>query len=116
MSKSCTWRIMPWRRIVTRWDDRLGNRDREDSPALPHRAGTQSGELPLRPRGIQLLARRVSEVTRVAMYGALREHTIYLIVQADDLEALNRFLLPGMKVCTTKITPVGERPLPNWGS
>jgi hypothetical protein len=50
------------------------------------------------------------------MYGAFMEHTIYLIVQADDFEQLNRFLLPGMKTCTTKITPVGERPLPNWGS
>ncbi|HEX7195563.1 MAG TPA: hypothetical protein VF364_01880 [Candidatus Limnocylindria bacterium] len=55
-------------------------------------------------------------MTLVAMYGAFMEHTIYLIVQADDFEQLNRFLLPGMKVCTTKITPVGERPLPNWGS
>ena len=58
----------------------------------------------------------VSEVTLVAMYGAFMEHTIYLIVRADDFEQLNRFLLPGMKVCTTKITPVGERPLPRWGS
>ncbi len=58
----------------------------------------------------------VSEVTLVAMYGAFMEHTIYLIVQADDFEQLNQFLLPGMKVCTTKITPVGERPLPNWRS
>ena len=58
----------------------------------------------------------VSEVTLVAMYGAFMEHTIYLIVEADDFEQLNKFLLPGMKVCTTKITPVGERALPSWGS
>jgi hypothetical protein len=58
----------------------------------------------------------VSEVTLIAMYGAFMEHTIYLIVQTDDFEQLNRFLLPGMKTCTTKITPVGERPLPSWGS
>ena len=58
----------------------------------------------------------VSEVTVHGVYGAFMEHTIYLIVQADDFEQLNRFLLPGMKVCTTKITPVGERPLPNWGT
>jgi hypothetical protein len=49
------------------------------------------------------------------MYGAFMEHTIYLIVQADDFEQLNRFLLPGMKVCMTKITPVGARPLASWG-
>jgi hypothetical protein len=58
----------------------------------------------------------VPEVTLVAMYGAFMEHKIYLVVKADDFEQLNKFLLPGMKVCTTKITPVGERPLPNWGS
>ena len=50
-----------------------------------------------------------------AVYGAFMEHTIYFIVEADDFEQLNRFLLPGMKVCTTKITPVGARPLPSWG-
>lgn len=58
----------------------------------------------------------VSEVTLVAAYGAFMEHTMYLIVEADDFEMLNKFLLPGMKTCTTKITPVGERPLPTWGS
>ena len=59
----------------------------------------------------------VSDVTLVAMYGAFMEHTIYLIVEADDFEQLNKFLLPGMKVCTTKITPVGARPLPaDWAS
>jgi hypothetical protein len=64
-----------------------------------------------------LLDASVAEVTLVAMYGAFMEHTIYLIVEADDFEQLNKFLLPGMKVCTTKITPVGERPLPaSWAS
>jgi hypothetical protein len=54
----------------------------------------------------------VSEVTLVGMYGAFMEHKIYLIVESDDFEQLNMFLLPGMKTCTTKITPVGEQPLP----
>jgi hypothetical protein len=40
------------------------------------------------------------------------EHVIYLIVEASDVESLNLFLLPGMKVCTAKITPVSEQPLP----
>ena len=53
-------------------------------------------------RGVQL----------VAMYGSFMEHVIYLIVEASDVEALNLFLLPGMKVCTAKITPVSEQPLP----
>jgi hypothetical protein len=57
----------------------------------------------------------VAEVRLVAAYGAFMEHTIYLIVETDSFEQLNRFLLPGMKTCRTKITPVGENPLPpDW--
>ena len=59
-----------------------------------------------------LIDESVSGVTLVAAYGAFMEHTVYLIVEADDFEQLNLFLLPGMKVCTSKITPVGDRPLP----
>ena len=54
----------------------------------------------------------VSGVRLVAMYGSFMEHVIYLIVEASDVESLNLFLLPGMKVCTAKITPVSEHPLP----
>ena len=54
----------------------------------------------------------VNGVRLVAMYGSFMEHVIYLIVEASDVEALNLFLLPGMKVCTAKITPVSEHPLP----
>jgi hypothetical protein len=48
-------------------------------------------------------------------YGSFMEHTIYLVVEADDVERLNQFLLPGMKVCTSRITPVSERPMPVKG-
>jgi hypothetical protein len=54
----------------------------------------------------------VPGVRLVAMYGSFMEHVIYLIVEASDLEPLNLFLLPGMKVCTATITPVSEHPLP----
>ena len=54
----------------------------------------------------------VSAVRLVAMYGSFMEHVIYLIVEASDVESLNLFLLPGMKVCTAKITPVSDHPLP----
>ena len=54
----------------------------------------------------------VEGVKLVAMYGAFMAHTIYLIVEADDVEKLNMFLLPGMKICTSKITPVSDHPLP----
>lgn len=46
------------------------------------------------------------------VYGAFMEHTIFLVVEASDLEKLNLFLLPGMKTCTTTITPVSIDPLP----
>jgi hypothetical protein len=54
----------------------------------------------------------VPGVRLVAIYGSFMEHVIYLIVEASDVESLNLFLLPGMKVCTAKITPVSEQPLP----
>lgn len=56
----------------------------------------------------------VEGVTVQGIYGAFMEHTIYMVVEADDLTLLNRFLLPGMKVCTSEITPVSADPLPNW--
>lgn len=55
----------------------------------------------------------VPGVKLIAMYGAFMEHVIYLIVEANDIDALNKFLLPGMKSCTTKITPVSDHPIPN---
>ena len=45
-------------------------------------------------------------------YGSFMEHTIYLVVEANDIERVNQFLLPGMKVCTARITPVSEQPMP----
>ncbi len=57
----------------------------------------------------------VQDVELLAMYGSFMEHVIYLIVEATDIEMLNKFLLPGMKVCRTKITPVSTQALPVWG-
>jgi hypothetical protein len=53
-------------------------------------------------------------VTVHGVYGAYMEHTIYMVVEADDFNQLNRFLLPGMKSCATDITPVSAEPLPEW--
>ena len=55
----------------------------------------------------------VPEVKVVATYGALMQHVVYLIVEADDIDNLNNFLRPGMKLCTTRITPVSDHPLPD---
>lgn len=46
-----------------------------------------------------------------AMYGAFSEHTIYYIVEADSLNAIQEFLFPGFKRCTSTITPVSEEPI-----
>ena len=43
-----------------------------------------------------------------ARYGAFSEHVIYYIVEAESLDAIRRFLVPGFKRCTSKITPVTE--------
>jgi hypothetical protein len=56
----------------------------------------------------------VEGVTVHGVYGAFMEHTIYMVVETDDLANLNKFLLPGMKSCTTEITPVSADPLPEW--
>lgn len=52
----------------------------------------------------------VTEVKLVAMYGSFMQHVVYLIVEATDIDMLNKFLLPGMKTCTTTITPVSDHP------
>jgi hypothetical protein len=54
----------------------------------------------------------VAGVEVKGVYGAFSEHTIFLLVEATDIEALNLFLVPGMKTCTATITPVSTDPLP----
>jgi hypothetical protein len=50
-------------------------------------------------------------VKLLAMYGAFPEHVIYYIVSAETLEAIQGFLYPGFKRCTSKITPVSQEPI-----
>jgi hypothetical protein len=47
----------------------------------------------------------------LAMYGAFTEHVIYYIVEAENLEAIEAFVYPGFKRCTSKITPVSQEPI-----
>ena len=47
----------------------------------------------------------------LAMYGAFPEHVIYYVVEAEKIEAVEAFLLPGFKRCTSKITPVSQVPI-----
>ena len=46
-----------------------------------------------------------------AVFGAFAEHEIYYLVEADSMEAIQKFLLPGFKRCTCRITPVVEEPI-----
>ena len=55
----------------------------------------------------------VEGVTVHGVWGAFSEHVVFLLVEADDLEAVHRVLLPGMKTCTASITPVSARPIPH---
>ena len=50
-------------------------------------------------------------VKLLAMYGAFAEHVIYYVVEAEDLGAVEGFLFPGFKRCTSKITPVSQVPI-----
>ena len=54
----------------------------------------------------------VPGVRLVGRYGANAQHTLFLVVEADDVDALQRFLWPGFKRCTSTITPVSESPVP----
>jgi hypothetical protein len=44
----------------------------------------------------------------LAMFGAFAEHEIYYLVEAENMEAIQKFLHPGFKRCTCRITPVLE--------
>ena len=48
----------------------------------------------------------------IGRYGANAQHTLFYIVEADDVNVVQRFLWPGFKRCTSTITPVSEVPVP----
>ncbi len=50
-------------------------------------------------------------VELLAVYGAFAEHVLYYVVEADDVGPVERFLLPGFKRCTSKISPVSQAPI-----
>ena len=54
----------------------------------------------------------VEGLTLVGRYGANAEHTLFYVVEADDVDAIHRFLWPGFTRCTSTITPVSEVPVP----
>jgi len=46
-----------------------------------------------------------------AMYGAFAEHVIYYLVEAESVDAIHQFLLPGFNRCSCRIAPVEEAPI-----
>ncbi len=46
-----------------------------------------------------------------AMYGAFSEHVVWYVVEADSIDAVQQFLLPGFKRCSCSISPVSEEPI-----
>ena len=43
---------------------------------------------------------------------AFPQHTIYFIVETDDIVHLQQFLQPGSGVTVAEITPVSDQPVP----
>ncbi len=58
-----------------------------------------------------LINKNVQGATMKGRWGAWAHHTIWYLVEADNLEAIQRFLDPGMKRCTCTVEPVGEAPI-----
>lgn len=54
----------------------------------------------------------VDGVTMIGRYGANAQHTLFFVVEADDANAVHRFLKPGFRRCTSTITPVSEVSVP----
>jgi hypothetical protein len=44
----------------------------------------------------------------VAAYGAYTEHILYYVVEADDYDTVQEFLVPGFKLAKATITPVDQ--------
>ncbi len=58
-----------------------------------------------------LIDKSADGVTLKGRWGAWTHHKIWYLVDAEDQEAITRFLDPGMKKCTCTVEPVGEAPI-----
>ncbi len=54
----------------------------------------------------------VAGVRLIGRYGANAQHTMFFVIEADDVQAVHQFLKPGFKRCTSTITPVSEESVP----
>ncbi len=58
-----------------------------------------------------LIDKNAQGVTVKDRWVAASQHTIWYLLEADALDAVQSFLDPGMKRCTCTITPVTESPI-----
>ncbi len=58
-----------------------------------------------------LIDKNAQGVTVKGRWGAWSHHIIWYLVEANNLEAIQGFLAPGMKRCTSTVEPVGEAPV-----
>ena len=55
---------------------------------------------------------KVPGIKLIGRYGANPQHTLFFIIEAEDVSAIHRFLWPGFLRCTSTVTPVSEVPVP----
>jgi hypothetical protein len=86
----------------------------EGGPVLFHITQVHTPESCPRDEGgsNSLFDHSVPGVRLVGRYGANAQHTLFLVVEADDVNALHKFLWPGFQRCSSTITPVSEVPVP----
>jgi hypothetical protein len=56
-----------------------------------------------------LVDREAPGIKVVGYWLAFPQHTVYYVVEADDIAALQSFLKPGADRTTAEITPVSDR-------
>lgn len=58
-----------------------------------------------------LINKNAKGITLKGRWGAWTHHKIWYLIEADNFDAIQSFLEPGMKRCTCMIEPVGEQPV-----
>lgn len=52
--------------------------------------------------------KKVKGLHVVTGFGAYPDHVLYYLVEADDYDAVEKFLTPGFRRCSATITPVSK--------
>ena len=101
-------------RIVRQGLGDHNNFNEEDGLVLFHITQVHTPETCPRDEGgsNSLFNANVPGVKLIGRYGANAQHILFYIVEADDVNAIQKFLWPGFRRCTATITPVSEVPVP----